>query len=48
MAIMNIKRQYYYGDISSNQINLAYNSIPFLELSLQSLIKFIQRTYDGA
>ena len=44
---MNIERQYYCGNISSEQIDLVYDSIPLLELSLWSPIKFIQRIYDG-
>ena len=45
---MDIERQYYYKNVSFKWIDLAYNSIPPLELSLQSPIEFIQRTHDCA
>ena len=33
----------YYGNVFSRQVDLAYDSIPPLELSLWSPIKFIQK-----
>jgi len=45
---MDVEKQYHYKDISSKYINLVYNSISFLRLSLWSPIEFIQKTYDGA
>ena len=39
--IIDVERQYHYRDISFEQVDLAYNSIPPLGLSLQSPIEFI-------
>ena len=36
--------QYHHGDVFSRQVDLAYDSIPPLGLSLRSPIKFIQRS----
>ena len=39
---LDIGNEYHCRDIFSRQVDLAYNSIPLLKLSLQSLIEFIQ------
>jgi len=39
---------YYCENVFLEWINLTYDSIPSLELSLQSPIEFIQKTYDDA
>ena len=35
------------GMYCSGRVDLVYDSIPFLRLSLQSSIKFIQKSHDG-
>ena len=42
-----IGRWYHYEDVISGWVDLVYNSIPFLELSLWSSIKFIWKFHDG-